>query len=307
MGTGPFALASLEALWGKEEWDVAAVYTKAAKPAGRGMKLKEGPVAEFALEKGIPLYRPKTLRTEEAKAEFLAIPADLAVVASYGLILPKYVLDAPAFGCVNVHGSLLPAYRGAAPIQRAVMDGQAESGVTLMQMDEGLDTGDMLATAITPIGAEETAGDLFDRLAVLGASLLAENLPRLFRGELTPIPQPAEGASYAHKISPEDQVLDFARSATELERQIRGLSPVPGALCHWAKDGKLLKVLEARAVREDRAGEAGEIIAVRPRVLVKTGEGLLELIRVQPEGKGKMQAQDAVNGRRLNLGDLLCP
>ena len=308
MGTGPFALACLQALWnGRDAWDLAAVYTKAPKKAGRGMQLTDGAVAAFARENGIPLYQPVTLRSEEAQADFLAIGADLVAVASYGLILPKYVLDAPAYGCVNVHGSLLPAWRGAAPVQRAVMNGDAKTGVTLMQMDEGLDTGAMLDKAETAIEKDDTAGNVFDRLAILGAELLVRDLPKLFRRELTPVPQPAEGASYAAKIEAGDQALDFTRPAAELDRQIRGLSPVPGAFCHFEKDGKLLKIRAARANPESGNGRPGEIVAVKPRVLVQTGEGTLELIAIQPEGKGQMSAADGVNGRKLVLGDVLCP
>ncbi len=308
MGTGPFALACLKALWdGRDAWDVAAVYTKAPKKAGRGMQVRDGAVAEFAREKGIPLVQALTLRTEEAQAAFRAIGADAAVVASYGLILPKGILEAPAFGCVNVHGSLLPAYRGAAPVQRAVMNGEKKTGVTLMQMDEGLDTGDMLAAAETPISDTDTAGDVFDRLALLGASLLTEKLPLLFEGALTPVPQPQEGSSYAAKIENAEQCLDFSRPAAELDRLVRGLSPVPGALCHFEKDGKVLKIRAARAVAEEHAGQIGQVVAVKPRVLVKTGAGTLELLTVQPEGKGQMSARDAVNGRRIVPGDRLCP
>ena len=308
MGTGPFALACLAALWeGRDGWDLAAVYTKAPKKAGRGMQLKDGAVAEFAREKDIPLYQPLTLRDEEAQKAFSAIGADLAVVASYGLILPKAVLEAPAFGCVNVHGSLLPAYRGAAPVQRAVMNGEKKTGVTLMQMDEGLDTGAMLAAAETPITKEDTAGSVFDRLSEMGARLLVEKLPALFQGELKAVPQPTEGASYAHKIEAADQALDFTGSAEELDRTVRGLSPVPGAFCHYEKDGKLLKIRAARVVNIETDGKPGEIVSLKPQALVQTGKGCLELVTVQPEGKGQMSAADAVNGRKLVLGDLLCP
>ncbi|MBP5288317.1 MAG: methionyl-tRNA formyltransferase [Clostridia bacterium] len=308
MGTGPFALTSLAALWeNRGAWELSAVYTKAPKKAGRGMQLKDGAVAEFAREKNIPLKQPVTLRDKEAQAEFTALGADLAVVASYGLILPKAVLETPSFGCVNVHGSLLPAYRGAAPVQRAVMEGRKTTGVTLMQMDEGLDTGAMLAFTETPIDDSDTAGSVFDRLAELGAKLLIEKLPALFRRELIPVPQPDEGASYAHKIESADQALDFTRAAWELDRVIRGLSPVPGALCHFEKDGKLLKIRAARPVDRNPGGKPGEIVAVKPEVLVQTGKGCLELVTIQPEGKGQMSAADGVNGRKLILGDVLCP
>ena len=307
MGTGPFALACLNALWdGRDAWDLAAVYTKAPKKAGRGMQLRDGAVAEFAREKGVPLYQPLTLRDGDAQAAFRALEPTVAVVASYGLILPEAILAAPERGCVNVHGSLLPLYRGAAPVQRAVMDGRTETGVTLMQMDEGLDTGDMLAAVKTPIGPDDTAGSVFDRLAGLGAALLTEKLPALLRGEIAPVPQPKEGGCYAAKIGPEDQAVDFGKTTEEIFRLVRGLSPVPGAFCRNGRDGKRLILRAVRPASAAPEGEPGEIVSLRPSVLVRTGDGALELLRVQPEGKGEMGAADAVNGRKIRLGDKLC-
>ncbi len=306
MGTGPFALTALEGLWSnRNEGDTLSVYTKEAKKSGRGMKEQEGCVALFAKEKSLPLYQPHSLKEEAAKEEFLALSPDLVVVASYGLILPPYVIHSPRYGCVNIHASLLPEYRGAAPINRAIMDGKATSGVTIMQMDEGLDTGDMLAKNEVKIGDNECAGELFERLAILGKEMLLSLLPDIFQKRLTPIPQDDAKSTYAKKITREDQELDFSRSAVELHNQIRGLCPIPSALCHREKDGKLLKIHSAEAVVGDFSGEAGEIIAVKPRVLVKTGDGALSLLVIQPEGKGKMDALSAVNGRKLELGDRL--
>lgn len=306
MGTGPFALCALEGLWQRLGDDATlTVYTKEAKKAGRGMKEKDGCVAEFAHEKGLSLYQPHSLREEGAKAEFLALEAELCVVASYGLILPKYVLDAPKYGCVCVHASLLPAYRGAAPIHRAILDGQTRAGVTLMLMDEGIDTGPMLATAETEIGKEECVGELFDRLAVLGRDLLLANLDNLEYGALTPVPQSEEGASYAAKITAEDQKLCFDEETDRVLCRIRALSPVPCAYCITEKDGKKMKIYSARKADGAFEGKPGEIVAVKPEVLVKTRDGAIALSLIQPEGKGRMEARDAVNGRRLAVGDLL--
>ncbi|MBQ4037635.1 MAG: methionyl-tRNA formyltransferase [Clostridia bacterium] len=306
MGTGPFALCALEGLWQTLGSDATlTVYTKEAKKAGRGMKEKDGCVAEFAREKGLPLYQPHTLRSEEAKADFLALEAELCVVASYGLILPKYVLDAPKYGCVCVHASLLPAYRGAAPIHRVILDGKRKTGVTLMQMDEGIDTGAMLATVETEIGETECVGELFDRLAVLGRDLLLSNLEKLENGSLIPTPQDEAGASYAAKITAEDQKLTFEEPTDQVLCRIRGLSPVPCAYCITAKDGKKMKIYSAKRAEGSFEGACGEVVAVKPEVLVKTADGAVALELIQPEGKGRMAARDAVNGRRLAVGDLL--
>ena len=236
MGTGPFALEALTGLYGSlSEGDKLSVYTKESKKAGRGMKEKDGPVAIFAKEKGLPLYQPATLRTPEAQAEFSAIGADLAIVASYGLILPKEVLVAPKYGCINIHASLLPRYRGAAPINRVIMEGEKITGVTLQQMDEGLDTGDILAIRETPIGEGECAGELFDRLAVMGKEMILELLPDVYEGKLNPVPQKHEDSTYAAKITKEDQKIDFSLSTEEILNRIRGLCPIPSAFCHTEK------------------------------------------------------------------------
>ena len=306
MGTGPFALTALEGLWSNlAEGDTLAVYTKEAKKSGRGMKEQDGCVALFAREKALPLYQPHSLKAEEAKEEFLALNPDLVVVASYGLILPPYVIHSPRFGCVNIHASLLPEYRGAAPINRVIMDGKDTSGVTIMQMDEGLDTGDMLCKKEVKIGPNECAGELFERLALLGKEMLLSILPDIFAGTLSPVPQDDAKSTYAKKITREDQELDFSQSAVELLNRIRGLCPIPSALCRTQKDGKLLKIHSAEAVEGEFSGEIGEIVAVKPRVLVKTGKGALALLVIQPEGKGRMDALSAVNGRKLELGDRL--
>ncbi|MBR3837864.1 MAG: methionyl-tRNA formyltransferase [Clostridia bacterium] len=305
MGTGPFALTALQGLWEHlEEGDTLAVYTKEAKKAGRGMKEKDGCVALFAKEKELPLYQPHSLKEEEAKAQFLALDADLVVVASYGLILPPYVIHGPRFGCVNIHASLLPRHRGAAPINRAILEGDAVTGVTIMQMDEGLDTGDMLKTCSTPIGEDECVGELFERLAEMGRDLLLSLLPDIWAKRLQPIPQDDSLSTYAGKITREDQELSFYKNTKQVLATIRGLSPIPCALCHTA-DGQLLKIFSATAAETELEGVPGQILAVKPQVLVKTVDGAVALGLIQPEGKGRMNALDAVNGRKLNLGDIL--
>ncbi len=306
MGTGPFALEALKGLFGAlEEGDTLSVYTKENKKAGRGMKEKEGQVALFAKENGLPLYQPKTLKTKEAQDEFSAIGADLAIVASYGLILPEEVLNAPKFGCINIHASLLPKYRGAAPINRVILDGEKETGVTLQQMDIGLDTGDILSLRKTPIGEEENVGELFDRLAVMGKEMILEILPSVFEGKLSPTPQDHTLSTYAQKITKEDQKIDFSHSSETVLRKIRGLSPVPAAFCLTQKDGKILKIYSAKKAQSEKDAPCGTILSVKPDVLVKTGDGAVLLETVQPEGKGRMHARDAVNGRKIELGDLL--
>ncbi len=303
MGTGPFALEPLRALWEAfgDRIEIS-VYTKAPKPQGRGMKTSPGCVEAFAREKGLALHQPKTLRSEEAEAEFRAIGADLGVVASYGLILPSYALRTPPFGYVNLHASLLPRLRGAAPINRAVMDGEAESGVTLMQMDEGLDTGDILRQCAVPLEAQETAGSLFDKLALLAAKMIVEALPLLEARAFTPQKQNDALSTYAAKIEAEDQKLSFEESAEALDRRIRGLTPVPGAFALRERDGKRIRIHEAAPVKG--GGEPGEVISLKP-LTVACGEGALEILSLQPEGKAKMTAKDAVNGRALVLGDRL--
>ena len=306
MGTGPFALCALEGLYESlSSEDRLFVYTKEAKKAGRGMKTRDGCVAEFAREKGLPLYQPHTLRSEEAQKEFLDLKADLAVVASYGLILPQCILDGPRLGCVCIHASLLPQYRGAAPIHRAILNGEKESGITMMQMDSGIDTGAVLSRRALPIGDEECVGELHDRLAVLGREMLLELLPQLYAQSITPIPQEEALSSYAEKITAEDQKIDFSQSTRQVLNTIRGLSPVPCAFCRTEKDGKILKIYSASREEGSFQGQCGEILSVKPRVIVKTGDGAISLGTIQPEGKGKMDARDAANGRKLLQGDRL--
>ncbi len=306
MGTGAFALAPLQAIYEHfADRCRLTVFTKAQKPAGRGMKCKPGCVEAFAREKELEVFQPQTLKEESFGETFRALRADLVIVASYGLLLPGYVLDEPEFGCVNIHASLLPEYRGAAPINRCLIDGKEKTGITIMQMDRGLDTGDVLWQKELSLAPEETAGTLFEKLASLGAEMIVEAIPLLEKRAFSLQKQEEARATYAAKITATDQKIDWSRPAAEIFNQIRGLSPLPSAICRTQKDGKRFKIIEARLSDEGAQGAPGEIVSVKPRVVVQCGEGALELLLVQPEGKGKMTAADAVNGRKLVLGEYL--
>lgn len=305
MGTPDIAATCLAALLDAGE-EVIAVVTQADKPKGRGYTLTPPPVKLLATERGIPVYQPASLRTEEFGAFLSALDPDLIAVVAYGKILPPAVLDYPKYGCVNLHASLLPKYRGAAPIQRAIMAGEAETGVTTMYMAEGLDTGDMLLSARIPIGPKDDFGSIHDRMAAVGGDLLCETVKRLREGTVTRHPQDDAAASYAHKIEKVDCHLDLTKSARALDPYIRGLSPIPLAFVRRA-DGKLLKIAAAE-VREG-TGTPGEVIGLDDHkdggILVACGEGALLLREILPEGKGKMQAADYVRGRQIKLGEVL--
>ncbi|GAB4352433.1 MAG: methionyl-tRNA formyltransferase [Gammaproteobacteria bacterium] len=296
-GTPDFAVPPLRVLV-ESPHEVCAVYTQPDRPAGRGRKLRPSPVKQVALEAGLTVRQPETLRTESEQRSLAALSADLMVVVAYGLLLPKPVLQAPRLGCVNIHASLLPRWRGAAPIQRAILAGDAESGVTLMQMDEGLDTGALLATAATPIGERETAGELHDRLAEMGAALLRESLPALLEGRLAPRPQDDAGATYARKLTKEEALLDWSRSAIELDRAVRAFNPWPVA--HTRFRGEVLRVWRSEPVADTVEGEPGTVLAVTGAgVDVATGQGVLRLNEVQPAGGRRMRAADFANSREV--------
>lgn len=292
MGTPAFAVPALDALVAAGH-EIIAVYTRAPKPAGRGRQLQMSPVHARAELLGIPVFTPRTFRDPAAVAELRAVAqgCDVAVVAAYGLILPRAVLAAPRLGCLNIHGSLLPRWRGAAPIQRAVLAGDATTGVTIMQMEEGLDTGPMLARIETPIAAK-TSGDLFAELAALGAELLLDvlNNPR------PAVPQPAAGVTLAPRIDKAEAHLDTALPAALLERQVRGFNPAPGA---WAEiGGERVKILAARV----EPGAAVPGITVDDRLGIGTAEGILRLTLVQRAGKPAMPAGALLNGWRVPAG-----
>jgi methionyl-tRNA formyltransferase len=308
-GTPDFAVPILEATAACT--DLVAVVTQPDRPRGRGLELAPPPTKVWALAHGLPVFQPTKLRDGVLAAELRRLAPDVAVVAAYGRILPKDLLELPRFGCVNAHGSLLPRYRGAAPIQWAVAEGEAETGISLMRMDEGLDTGDVFYEKRLPIGPDDTGGSLHDRLARLGAEAIREGLPRYLAGELVPVPQDHARATLAPILEKEHGHLDFARPAPALERRVRAFDPWPGTFTFLAPGGKeLLKVAKARvaprpAGRED--APPGTVISGRP-LLVACGDGTaLELVEVQPEGKRRMAGADLVSGRRVALGQRLDP
>ena len=297
MGTPDFAVPVLDALHAAGH-AVAAAYTQPPRPAGRGKRDRPSPVARRAEALGIPVRHPKTLRDEAAQRDFAALGAEVAVVVAYGLILPPPVLAAPARGCLNVHASLLPRWRGAAPIHRAVMAGDRETGVCIMGMERGLDTGPVLLREATPIGPTDTTGDLHDRLAAMGARLAADALARL--DALPPEPQPEDGATYAAKIDKAEAAVDWRRPAAEVAARINGLSPAPGAFV--LQDGARLKLLRARAV-EGRA-PPGRLDGAEGLV-VGAGGGRVEVLEVQPAGRGRAAAAEWRRGARLPDGAAL--
>jgi methionyl-tRNA formyltransferase len=292
MGTPDFACAALAAL-AQAGHQIACVYTRAPKPAGRGMREQRSPVHEFADRRGIAVRAPRSLRDASEQDLFRALDADVAVVAAYGLILPKPVLDAPRRGCLNIHASLLPRWRGAAPIQRAILAGDAESGVTIMQMDEGLDTGAILLSEAVAITPQTTGQSLHDALAALGARLIVTALDRLARGDLPATRQPEQGVTYANKLTRDEGRLDWRDDAEILERKARALFPWPGAWFELA--GERIKVLEVRTARGH--GAPGAVIG--PGLTIACGSGALRLIRVQRAGRAAMDDEAFLRGARL--------
>lgn len=289
MGTPDFSVSALNALV-EAGHEVAAVYSQPPRPAGRGKKERPSPVHARALELGLEVRHPLNFKSEEARGAFAALKADIAVVVAYGLILPQEVLDAPKHGCLNIHASLLPRWRGAAPIHRAIMAGDAETGVCIMQMEAGLDTGPVLLRQATSIGAEETTGVLHDWLADMGAKLIVEALAKL--PELTPEVQSEEGVTYAHKIDKAEARIDWSRPAVEVDRQIRGLSPFPGAWCEV--EGERVKLLSSRLA--DGEGGAGQVLG---GWTIACGDGAIEVTRLQRAGKTAVSAEDALRGMTL--------
>jgi methionyl-tRNA formyltransferase len=299
MGTPEFAAHLLKEIAARGH-EIVAVYTQPPRPAGRGMAEKKSAVHLLAESLGLPVRTPKSLKSAEAHADFAALESDVAVVAAYGLLLPQPILDAPRYGCLNLHGSLLPRWRGAAPIQRAIMAGDAESGVMVMKMEAGLDTGPVALTAKAPIDAETTAGELHDRLAELGAPLMADALDLLAKGELQFTPQSDEGACYAQKIEKAEARIDWRRPSQELHDLVRGLSPFPGAFfeADLGHGVERVKVLRTRIEQSEGAPGA----ALDDEGLIACGAGALRLLRVQRAGKGEMDFKEFARGRRLVKG-----
>ncbi|MCC7512116.1 MAG: methionyl-tRNA formyltransferase [Anaerolineae bacterium CFX3] len=294
MGSPDFALPGLRAL--ASRYQIVGVVTQPDRASGRGRALKPPPVKTLALELGLPLVQPEKLRQPEAVQQLRAWNPDLIVVAAFGQILKPEVLDLPRFGCLNVHASLLPRWRGAAPINAAILAGDEETGVTIMKMDAGLDTGGILAQRAFRLSPDVTAGAAFDALSALGADLLLESLPDYLAGKLTPVPQPEDGVTYAPMLKKEDGRLDFARPADELERRVRAMNPWPGAWFEW--DANLLKVARAKTLGGEKGRASGIRLVVEGRPAVTCADGALVLEEVQPAGKRPMSGRAFLAGAR---------
>lgn len=298
MGTPDFAVASLAALIAAGH-DIAAVYSQPARPAGRGHRPQPSPVQALAARHGLQVWTPATLKGEEEHRRFAGLGLDAAVVVAYGLILPKALLEAPRLGCLNVHASLLPRWRGASPIQHAILAGDRETGITIMRMDEGLDTGPIVLAESLAIGPDETGGGLHDRLAALGARLIVEGLDGFAAGKLVARPQPVEGACYAPKLTRNDGRLDWRRPADELARRVRAFSPRPGAWCEAGRER--LRVLAA----EPAAGNGPPGRLLDDRLTIACGQGALRLLEIQRPGRAAMGAEAFLRGYPLAIETVL--
>ena len=306
MGTPDFAVAPLEAIL-KAGHEVMAVVTQPDRQKGRGREVQYSPVKECALSHGIPVLQPLKIKEKDAVEELRKYPADIFVVAAFGQLLSEEILNMPRLGCINIHASLLPAYRGAAPIQWCVINGEEKTGVTIMQMAKGMDTGDILLQKEVVLDEKETGGSLFDRLMETGAELIVEVLPKIEAGELTPVVQKEELATYAGKITKDMGNIDFAKSAVTIERLIRGLNPWPSAFTHYK--GKILKIWEADVVSECANAEnpvPGTVIAMdKESFTLATGEGALRIRSLQPEGKKRMSCAEFMRGYEVKVGEAL--
>ncbi len=303
MGTPDFSVGTLAALV-EAGHEVVLAVTQPDKPKGRGKEMQYTPVKEYALEKGIPVYQPEKVRRPECIEELKKYQADVCVVIAFGQILPKEILEMTPYGCINVHASLLPKYRGAAPIQWAIINGESISGVTTMQMDEGLDTGDMLEKAEVPLGEKITGGELHDLLAEAGAKLCVQTLEKLEKGELKPEKQGETPTAYARMLDKKLGNIDWTRPAVEIERLIRGLNPWPSAYTTWNE--KTMKIWDADVVDEEKTAEPGTIIEVTKQTFsVQTGEGALRINELQIPGKKKMSADAFLRGYQVKTGEKL--
>lgn len=302
MGTPDFARQNLEVLYNAGE-DIVGVVTAKDKPKGRGMVLTPSDVKKFALEKGLKVYEPSTLKDGAFLDTLKELDPELIVVVAYGKILPSYVLDYPKYGCINNHASILPKYRGAAPIQRAIMDGDLETGVSVMKMDVGLDTGDVILVKKVSILENDNFESVHDKLAIAGSEALLEAVLQIKSGTATYTKQ-GDNFTYAEKILKADCLIDFSKSAEWVHNQIRGLSPIPLAFTKLP-NGKILKVVSARIYDKTVGGKPFEVVATDSGIVVKCGSGAIVLDVIVPEGKGKMNASDFINGRQIKVGDIL--
>ncbi len=303
MGTPDFSVGTLEALV-EAGHEVVLAVTQPDKPKGRGKEMQFTPVKECALKYDIPVYQPRRVREAECIEELRKYEADIMVVVAFGQILPKEILEMTKYGCVNVHASLLPKYRGAAPIQWSIIDGEEVTGVTTMQMNEGLDTGDMLLKVEIPIEEKETGGSLHDKLATAGANLCVETLVGLEEGTITAIPQGETTTSYAKMLDKQLGNIDWSKSAIEIERLIRGLSPWPSAYTDW--NGKVMKIWDAKVVSDTTDGKVGSIVKVeKDAFFVQTGDGLLKVCELQIPGKKRMDAGAFLRGYQIKEGEML--
>ncbi len=302
MGSPDFAVPALGKLALMPDCNLVGVYTQPDKPAGRGHKLLAPPIKVFAAKRNLPVFQPRSLREPEAQAELAALQPELIVVAAYGLILPRPVLELPPHGCINIHASLLPKYRGAAPILAAILNGENLTGITLMQIDEGVDTGPMLAQARLPIRPDDTTGTLSARLALLGADLLAQTLPGWLAGEIQPQAQDEAQASFAPRLSKEEGRLDWTQPAIALERRVRACDPWPGTFTLW--NNKRLKIIKSQIsnLKSEISNQTGQVVQWDGGVGVVTGAGVLELLEVQLEGKRAVCALDFARGQAGFIG-----
>ena len=304
MGTPDFSVPTLMEIVG-QGYEVVACYSQPPRKAGRGMEVKKSPVHEAAETFGIPVFTPVSLKGPEEQKTFRDLEADVAVVVAYGLLLPKAVLDAPREGCLNLHASLLPRWRGAAPINRAIMAGDTETAVQVMRMEEGLDTGPVCMSETVEIGPDMTAGELHDRLSGLGGDLMVRALAALSRGALTETPQAAEGVTYAAKLSKEETRIDWTAPAKTVHDHIRGLSPFPGAWCEMTLSGKTERVKTLRSALAEAAGEPGTVTSVDGGPVIACGQGGIRLVQVQRAGKKPMTGEEFQRGAKLAAGDKL--
>ncbi len=307
MGSPQFAVPTLEAL--ARDHTLLAVFTQPDKPAGRGQQLTAVPVKQWAIAQSMPVYQPKSFRKDPQAVEVLRnLKPEVIVVAAYGLLLPQTVLDVPPFGCLNVHGSILPRHRGAAPITSAILAGDAETGITIMKIDAGMDTGPMLSVAREVIRPDDTTASLGERLSLIGAQLMADTLPKYLRGEIVPQPQPEEGATYSPKIDKADAQIDWGKSAIEIERMVRAYIPWPGTHTLW--NGQMVKVLKAEVRVRDQSSEPGDQVGLVVKledgaIGVITGAGILILKEIQLAGRKAMKTEDFVRGQPKFIGAML--